>query len=144
MAKHSGPISFAIKVLGTYQLVKLQDDATFLQTAFCGMFGNFCALLSSGTFNWNDIIDNGARHAEKLAHYPEGTGWKNLVHYAQIINSGRFQRFDYGVKENLKRYGSKTPPEYDLSKIKVKTALYSGDVDKLADPQDVQWLEDPN
>ena len=43
----------------------------------------------------------------------------------------------------MKRYGSKVPPEYDLSKIKVKVALFHGDVDTLANTEDVQWLADP-
>ena len=99
-------------------------------------------MLQSGTFDWSQIIDNGNRYADKLAHQPAGAGWKNLVHYGQIIEAGRFQRYDYGADENMKRYGSETPPEYDLSKIKVKTALFTGDVDTLADPEDVEWLED--
>lgn len=42
----------------------------------------------------------------------------------------------------MKRYGQETPPLYDLSNIKVKVALFTGKYDKLADSQDVAWLED--
>lgn len=39
-------------------------------------------------------------------------------------------------------YGQDTPPEYDLSKIEVPMALFSGDVDELGDKIDIAWLLD--
>ena len=41
---------------------------------------------------------------------------------------------------NLRLYNSSTPPAYDLSKIEVATALFQGDLDDYADPEDVEWL----
>lgn len=41
----------------------------------------------------------------------------------------------------MKRYGQKTPPLYDLTKIsKVPIGLFSGSQDELANPTDVAWL----
>ena len=42
----------------------------------------------------------------------------------------------------MKRYGTEQPPEYDLSKCTVKTAVFHGDVDDLSTPGDVKWLLD--
>lgn len=42
----------------------------------------------------------------------------------------------------MKKYGQVTPPEYDLSKIKVQFAIGHGDLDTLADPKSVAWLLD--
>lgn len=42
--------------------------------------------------------------------------------------------YDYGKKENQNKYGSNTPPEYDLSKIKAPLAFFYSDNDILADP----------
>lgn len=42
----------------------------------------------------------------------------------------------------MAKYGTEQPPEYDLSKCAVKTAVFHGDVDDLADPEDVKWLLD--
>ena len=39
----------------------------------------------------------------------------------------------------MKRYGQRTPPDYDMSQIDFPIAILSGDGDKLADPQDVKW-----
>lgn len=56
------------------------------------------------------------------------------------MNSGKFSKFDYGYG-NRRKYGEKTPPEYDLSKIDSKfIALFSGLNDLLATPEDVNVL----
>lgn len=42
----------------------------------------------------------------------------------------------------MKAYDSFTPPEYDVSKIKVPIALFVGADDMLADPTDAKELAD--
>lgn len=46
------------------------------------------------------------------------------MHYAQEIQSGKFQQFDYGPEQNLKIYNSVEPPDYDTSNISVPMVLY--------------------
>ena len=42
---------------------------------------------------------------------------------------------------NQEKYGQASPPEYDLSKINVKTVIFNGDLDKSSQPKDVNgWL----
>ena len=57
------------------------------------------------------------------------------IHKMPIFNffftTEKFCAFDYG-DENQDIYGQDTPPEYDLSKVTVPTALYWGDNDWLA------------
>ncbi len=66
-----------------------------------------------------------------------------MLHWEQGILSPTFQKFDFGSEElNTQHYGSSVPPLYDLSKLAVKTALFSGGHDYLADPIDVQRLVD--
>lgn len=82
---------------------------------------------------------------EKMAvyftHMPSGTSLHNIVHYSQLITSGRTQKWDYGSpSENLERYGQEEPPEYDLTKIKTPVFLYAGTEDQLADLVDVEKL----
>jgi len=36
-----------------------------------------------------------------LTHMPSGAGYRNLVHYAQLINGNDFFRYDYGEAKNL-------------------------------------------
>ena len=42
----------------------------------------------------------------------------------------------------MKRYGTATPPDYNLKAIKTPLALVGGKYDKLADVQDVEWLKE--
>jgi gastric triacylglycerol lipase len=63
-------------------------------------------------------LDNYDRYDVLAGHDPAGTSLKNLLHWVQISYSGRFEMYDYGEQMNLKVYGSKLPPEFDLSNIK--------------------------
>jgi len=50
--------------------------------------------------------------------------------------------FDFGAKENVIKYGTPYPPQYDLSKwpTSLPVALFAGSLDALGDPQDTQLL----
>jgi len=80
------------------------------------------------------------------AHTPAGTSRQNLAHYGQMIGSGKFQKFDYDkfrwftTSKNMVKYGSKTPPLYDVTKMDIPTVLFSGGKDILADATDVNGL----
>lgn len=63
---------------------------------------------------------------------PDTIGIDVVTHYSQIILSKKFEQFDYGSVTNLIVYGSITPPEYNLTNISVKVALYVGANDWLA------------
>lgn len=75
-------------------------------------------------------------------HIPAGASRKQLIHFGQLVNSGKFCMYDYGYIKNLMTYGQSEPPSYDLSKVKVPVALYYALNDWLADLKDVQKLID--
>lgn len=76
-----------------------------------------------------------------LSQTPSGTSVKNMAHWAQSLRHGDFRMYDYGSAEkNLKRYKQPKPPAYDLGSMKVKTALFTGGRDLLADKRDVEHL----
>ncbi|XP_057669852.1 lipase 3-like [Diorhabda carinulata] len=75
-------------------------------------------------------------------HYPAGASTRQVLHYCQEYNSGKFAQYDFGLMKNLVTYLSPTPPDYDLSEISTPISLiYSSndwlsatvDVDKLAE-----------
>lgn len=66
-----------------------------------------------------------------LTNFPAGGSTKQIVHYGQEINSKKFRKFDYGVFNNLNRYGSIEPPDYDISKITAPIALFYSENDNL-------------
>jgi hypothetical protein len=51
-----------------------------------------------------------------FSHFPCGTSLKNILHYKQIMSSGKFQYFDYGPEGNLRHYSSEFVSEYPLRK----------------------------
>ncbi|XP_055375802.1 lipase 3-like [Condylostylus longicornis] len=77
-----------------------------------------------------------------LGHVPAGTSTKQFIHYGQLVNSGRFRMYDYGMFKNLAKYGTFKPPSYDLSKVTAPVALHFSMNDWLADTKDVAKLED--
>ncbi|XP_059058794.1 lipase 3-like [Achroia grisella] len=75
-----------------------------------------------------------------FGHTPAGVSTKQLVHYAQLINSNKFRQFDYGLK-NLAQYGSVTPPDYNIEKITSPLAIFFGLNDWFNAIEDVNRLK---
>ena len=46
-----------------------------------------------------------------LGHEPGGGSTRTLIHFAQEVNSGTFQKFDLGRAGNMDKYGQPTPPQ---------------------------------
>lgn len=57
------------------------------------------------------------------------------------MNSGKFQHYDYGKRENLIIYNSSTPPEYNLKYVTIPVALYGGPNDHFANPDASVYME---
>ena len=134
-------------LLDTLHLWNILPQDFFTQEVpmiFCSYFGNkMCDMILSAFLDADPSVDitTPDQYSMALSNMPGGSGVYNYVHYAQLIQSKEeaFRRFDHGKKENLKRYGQKSPPDYDLSLINFPVAIFSGDGDKMADPKDVAW-----
>ncbi|XP_072401313.1 lipase member N-like isoform X1 [Diabrotica undecimpunctata] len=75
--------------------------------------------------------------------FPVAISVKSLVHFAQIsLNNGTFQQYDYGDELNMKKYNSKTPPKYDIDKLKIPITIFAGSHDILSEIQDVHRFYD--
>ena len=71
------------------------------------------------------------------------TSTKALEHFAQIHQNQIFQNFDYGESGNLERYGSPTPPQFDLRSIHgFPIATMTGELDLDGGERDERWLLD--
>uniref|UniRef100_A0A0N5A640 Lipase n=1 Tax=Parastrongyloides trichosuri TaxID=131310 RepID=A0A0N5A640_PARTI len=82
---------------------------------------------------------NATRMQVYLGHSPADTSIQNMVHWMQMVHTGKQEMFDYRTEaENIKHYGQPTPPEYDITNINGDTYLYWGDIDWLADPTDIK------
>ncbi|RZB77476.1 Abhydro lipase domain containing protein, partial [Asbolus verrucosus] len=71
---------------------------------------------------------------------PSNAGMKQYVHYGQQIKHGGFSQFDFGAEENMKKYGTETPPPYDFSKISAPVAVYYAVNDGVVPYEDVQTI----
>ncbi|CAD6196062.1 unnamed protein product [Caenorhabditis auriculariae] len=72
------------------------------------------------------------------SHTPAGTSSMNVVHWLQMVRKGGVPMYDWGTKENKKKYGQANPPSYDFTTVQNPIYLYWGDEDWLADPTDIQ------
>lgn len=66
---------------------------------------------------------------------PGGTSAKTILHYAQIINSEKFQYFDYDQEKNSKIYHSETPPVYDVTDFTLPVAFIYAQNDWFTNPK---------
>lgn len=76
-----------------------------------------------------------------VGHTPAGASTDQLIHYGQLIRSGRFRQYDHGMVSNLLQYGKTRPPKYDLKNVRAPVALHYSSNDWLAEPVDVAELE---
>jgi len=76
-----------------------------------------------------------------FAHVPGGTSYHNALHYAQIVKCGKTRKYKHEKnKINMEKYGKKTPPSYDISKITAPVYLYYGNIDQFTHEKDIAYL----
>lgn len=76
-----------------------------------------------------------------VAHFGEGTSFKNMVHFGQVIVNKKCQKFDYGPTGNKRRYNQTTAPLCHVQDMPTPTLMYVGEKDKLGDPVDNEALK---
>jgi len=91
----------------------------------------------------NNTYLNQSRLPNYFGYEPFPTSVKNMAHWLQSIRSGTFAKYDYGPLGNQYKYGQSTPPNYNLENFPttVPLCLFTGGIDGLADPTDVQRLK---
>lgn len=116
-AKHGASvwkyIFASTKILGAYEI-----NDSFLHT-----FKVFCTEQKELCDYFFHAIHGGSKYSDpKALTLQQRIGMlsasiKQLAHYAQLIDSGKFAKFDYQWWENPRHYGTWSVPEFDLSKI---------------------------
>ncbi|KAL0871598.1 hypothetical protein ABMA27_004130 [Loxostege sticticalis] len=76
-----------------------------------------------------------------FGHFPGGSTRKLFSHLVQVLTRKKFAKYDYGSIKNLAVYGSFEPPEFDLKKVTMKSALFVGKEDFLSPPADAELLK---
>lgn len=142
LAPYSKDLDFLFSLFGDGEI--LPNDAIFhwLGKDVCTkkipsyLCKNFLFLLCG--FDEKEM--NKTRVPVYVGQHPAGTSVQNLIHFAQMVNSGKFQMYDFGARENMKKYNQTEPPVYHPSNVTVPVALFSGTHDWLVVPNDVSRL----
>jgi len=76
------------------------------------------------------------------SHLLQGTSIRVMAQFAQHYNEDEevFMHYNYGAKENLRRYGQREPWIYDLKRVTAPVYIYYGDNDLISTPKDILWL----
>eukprot|EP00026_Physarum_polycephalum_P009446 Phypoly_transcript_09571.p2 GENE.Phypoly_transcript_09571~~Phypoly_transcript_09571.p2 ORF type:complete len:226 (+),score=19.69 Phypoly_transcript_09571:671-1348(+) len=107
----------------------------------CSIDPSACDNIMGLVMGWDSTNLNNTRLPQILAHEPSGTSMQNIVHWSQEVKKNFFQEYDFGsVSLNEQHYNQSTPPQFNVSRITIPTALFSGGNDALADPKDVAVL----
>lgn len=133
----------ADKVVQFFGFKQFLPSSTILQKLdpyLCSLVPTGCDDLLFLIVGYGQDLNN-SRLPVYLSQTPAGSSVKNIAHFAQGARSGKWQMYDYGCGilscKNKRKYGQRTPPQYNLSALTVPTALFYSDGDCLADPIDV-------
>lgn len=143
MAPMVDSIETVMKMFGVYEFLPSNDLMIKGGQLICkneSPFQEVCANVLFLMSGYNSAQLNRTILPEILANTPAGSSVDQLVHYAQGINSRYFRLFDFGLTQNLFKYGSIFPPHYDLRAITAPVYLHYSDNDWMAAVKDVDEL----
>jgi len=75
-----------------------------------------------------------------MCHTPSDFAWGQFLHYTQLVKVDKFQKYDFGSL-NEQMYGESSPPQYDLTKVSARVALFHSDADLITTAVDVHKLK---
>lgn len=140
LSNFAAEVQFLYKILGMHQFCPSGWATSFLTDIVCTATSfneEFCGDVMFLMTGFDQKNLNMSRIAIYATHTPAGTSVRNVVHYVQMIRSGKFQMYDHGSQKNKEIYGQPTPPVYDVSQVNTPVTLFTGSHDWLADPYDV-------
>ncbi|CAI2353995.1 unnamed protein product [Caenorhabditis sp. 36 PRJEB53466] len=130
-----GVFSFLGRLFGS-------DFQEYIVKYTCGLFETLEELCSdiiilfvgTTTEHWNQT-----RVPIYLAHTPAGSSSNLLAHFDQMFSYGGMPAFDMGEERNVKKYGQKLPPQYNLTSIRdVPIYLFWSEDDWISTKQDLK------
>lgn len=92
---------YLVDELGIYNTFTLSWTEQLAVAEFCSSSPSTCGAFLELIADTDPSVDNVNRTMSILTHMPSGAGYRNLVHYAQLINGNDFFRYDYGEAKNL-------------------------------------------
>ncbi|CAG9840550.1 unnamed protein product [Diabrotica balteata] len=141
LAKFANLAFTILKALGTYAL----GEPPILRFLIFQICSHYPTIILCDVFNGRWIGTLPTKERADLvpvffSFFPQPTSWKSFKHFAQIITSGQFQKYDFGLKENMKIYKQNEPPKYNISNIALPVHFFLGTNDNLATIKDNDYL----
>merc|ERR1712002_996087 len=140
IASWSKGLEYVFRFFGIQEFYPSADWSRMIIGALCKWVPSLCKFAISIIGGKEDKYLDKKRIPIYIAHTPAGTSSKNVLHYTQIITSGKFQKYDYGKIGNMQKYNQEKPPEYGLTKIHTPTVVFGGGNDAMAPQSDVAWV----
>uniref|UniRef100_A0A7N0RIS0 Lipase n=1 Tax=Kalanchoe fedtschenkoi TaxID=63787 RepID=A0A7N0RIS0_KALFE len=131
-----------LHTLGVYELNLNSEIVSRILTLICDEPNIDCTNLLTAFTGPNCCVKPSVMD-KFLAHEPQPTSTKNLIHLAQMIRSGKIAKYDYkSYADNSRRYGQPTPPLYNLKNIPRDFPLFLayGGADQLSEVNGVRLL----
>ncbi len=88
------------------------------------MFGGLCDDMVSAVADADPSVDNMDRFNAFMSNFPSGSGYQDLVMFAQNTQNEVMKQFNYGEIDNLKRYGTIEPPRVPLENFDIPVAMF--------------------
>lgn len=139
LAQATPALMRAAALVHTYRFLPASEALKAAGEIFCSdgsLTQPLCVGLIAALSGRNDAQTNRTLLPYIIARTPAGTSFKTINHFAQSMKKG-FRQYDYGAAENHRRYGSETPPRYNMSNVFLPTRVHYGMNDQLADVRDV-------
>ncbi|XP_791420.1 gastric triacylglycerol lipase [Strongylocentrotus purpuratus] len=133
-------IQFLFDILGEGEFNPSNEFVKWLARDLCPIEETICSNVLFVICGYDEKNLNMSRLPVYFNHDPSGTSVMDVVHYAQMVDSGTFQMYDYGYTDNMAKYNQSTPPLYIPENMATPVSIFWGKNDWLADPEDVQWL----
>lgn len=144
LATSSPVVQLVIQEIGSFDFLPSDEFVNTVRNVICSGLEQLTEILCTNIVFLITGFDVQQLNITNLpvvfGHIPAGSSVKQFVHYGQEIDSGRFAKYDYGILENLKKYGSIDPPEYKLNLVTTSVHLFYSDNDWLSNPIDVDKL----
>ncbi|KAG7210308.1 hypothetical protein KM043_011849 [Ampulex compressa] len=142
-ARFGNQLEKVAELLGTYELKPTTKGIAKLSELVCADHAITQPLCTNiffilGGYNLDQF--NKTLMPTIAGHVPAGASVKQVLHYSQLVRSGRFRQYNYGFLGNWKVYRRLIPPAYDLKKVKVPVILHYGVNDWLSHVRDVHQL----
>jgi len=135
-----GPAYTFLNLIGYEDVLPSSNIEEFFGRTVCSISPLFCEAVTFAVAGIDVLGYNKSRSDVYYSHFPAGTSLRDLNHWAQSIQSGKTQYYDFGYIENKQKYGTHKAPIYNISTLSVPVALFSGTHDWMADPKDVDIL----